>query len=105
MKKAKFNKWTLLFPIFLESAELRVKMRNDLTLQYWRDTVDKLLSDHGIPVLSSHGNHSHENMLEHVGNAYIEFDKRRRSEEAIQADNDDLIELESVFSLITGRKK
>ena len=80
-------------------------MRNDLTLQYWRDTVDKLLSDHGIPVLSSHDNHSHENMLEHVGNAYIEFDKRRRSEEAIQADNDDLIELESVFSLITGRKK
>lgn len=46
-----------LVTIFLESAELRVKLRKDLTLDYWRNTVDKLLADHGIPLLSHHGHH------------------------------------------------
>lgn len=30
--------------IFLEQAELRVKERKDLTLAFWRDNVDALLS-------------------------------------------------------------
>lgn len=49
-----------LVTIFLESAELRVKLRKDLTLSYWRGAVDKLLNDHDIPVLVNHGNHSQE---------------------------------------------
>ena len=91
-----------LVTIFLESAEFRVKMRNDLTLTYWRDTVDTLLSDHGIPLLSGHGKHSHESMLKHGDNVYMKFDNRRRSDEAVQADRDDLIALESTVSQIKG---
>lgn len=44
-----------LVTIFLESAELHVKMRKDLTLDFWRASVDKLLLDHGVPLLQSHG--------------------------------------------------
>lgn len=44
-----------LVTIFLESAELHVKMRKDLTLNFWRASVDKLLLDHSIPLLQSHG--------------------------------------------------
>ena len=94
-----------LVAIFLESAELRAKMRKDLTLSYWRGTVDKLLADHDIPVLDHHGKHSHENMLEHVHEAYSEFDERRRRDEAMQADADDLRELENTIPQIKGRKK
>lgn len=54
-----------LVTIFLESAELRVKMRKDLTLPYWRGTVDKLLKDHGIPILAHRGSHSHDEMVRH----------------------------------------
>lgn len=94
-----------LVTIFLESAELRAKMRKDLTLQYWRDTVDKLLSDHDIPVLDHHGQHSHDEMVEKVYALYEQFDERRRHDEAIQADKDDLAELEKAMPLIKGRKK
>lgn len=44
-----------LVTIFLESAELHVKMRKDLTLDFWRASVDKLLLDHGVHLLQSHG--------------------------------------------------
>ena len=94
-----------LVTIFLESAELRAKMRKDLTLSYWRGTVDKLLSDHDIPVLDHHGKHSRENMLEHINQAYSEFDEHRRRDEAVQADADDLEELENTIPQIKGRKK
>ncbi len=45
--------------IFLESAELRVKERKDLTLAYWRDNVDKLLTFNDKPILSGTGRISH----------------------------------------------
>lgn len=38
-----------LVTIFLESAELRVKLRKTLTLDYWRNTADKILLDHDVP--------------------------------------------------------
>lgn len=44
--------------IFLESAELHVKMRKDLTLNFWKENVDKILADHYLPVLEDKGNRS-----------------------------------------------
>ena len=37
--------------IFLEQAELRVKQQKDLTLDFWRDNVDKMLAFNDQPVL------------------------------------------------------
>jgi hypothetical protein len=37
--------------IFLEQAELRVKQRQDLTLDFWRDNVDKMLAFNDRAVL------------------------------------------------------
>ena len=36
--------------IFLEQAELRVKQRKDLTLDFWRENVDKMLAYNDQPV-------------------------------------------------------
>lgn len=91
--------------IFLESAELRVKMKKDITISYWRDTVDRLLADHDIPVLRTAGEHSHEDMKRYVDSVYEAFDERRRSNEAIQADCDDLWELEAAEQRTKNRKK
>lgn len=44
-----------LVSLFLESGELRAKMRKTLTLDYWRGSVDKILQDHDIPLLRSAG--------------------------------------------------
>ena len=94
-----------LVTIFLESAELRVKMRKDLTLPYWRGTVDKLLEDHGVPVLADRGSHSHGEMVRYATDTYAKFDARRKKADAQQADADDLTELEREIPAIKHRKQ
>ena len=81
--------------VFLESAELQAKLRKTLTLDFWRNSTDKLLTQHGIPLLENHGSISHESMKEQVGKVYDEFNARRKHEEAAAADADDLAELEN----------
>lgn len=83
-----------LVTIFLESAELHVKMRKDLTLDFWRASVDKLLLDHGVPLLQSHGRVTMEQAQIHARKIYEEFDARRKAFDAAQADELDLLELE-----------
>lgn len=83
-----------LVTIFLESAELHVKMRKDLTLDFWRASVDKLLLDHGVPLLQSHGKITMEQAQIHARKIYEEFDGRRKAFDAAQADELDLLELE-----------
>ena len=83
-----------LVTIFLESAELHVKMRKDLTLDFWRASVDKLLLDHGVPLLQSHGRITMEQAQIHARKIYEEFDARRKAFDAPQADELDLLELE-----------
>lgn len=83
-----------LVTIFLESAELHVKMRKDLTLDFWRASVDKLLLDHGVPLLQSHGKITMEQAQIHARKVYEEFDARHKAFDAAQADELDLLELE-----------
>lgn len=91
--------------VFLESAELRAKLSKTLTLQYWKDTTDKLLIDHGVPMLRGHGSHSHETMKTHVTQVYKDFDARRKQQDALQADRADMLELEARAKAIKGRNK
>lgn len=79
--------------IFLESAELRIKMHKDLTMSYWEENVDKLLLDHSLPLLQDKGNRSHKQMESKVEEIYIEFDKRRKAFEAAEEDRKDEAEL------------
>lgn len=79
--------------IFLESAELRVKMHKDLTMSYWEENVDKLLLDHSLPLLQDKGNRSHKQMESKIEEIYIEFDKRRKAFEAAEEDRKDEAEL------------
>ncbi|MHA3050733.1 virulence RhuM family protein [Acinetobacter sp. ANC 4639] len=79
--------------LFLESAELRVKSRKDLTLNFWRNNVDQLLMFNDFPILPNIGTRSNAQMEKQVKQIYAEFDAKRKRQEAIQADNDDLTEL------------
>lgn len=82
--------------LFLESAELRVKERKDLTLDFWRSNVDGLLSYHGKDVLQGKGTVSNSEMEEMVMEVYERFDARRKKADALQADLDDLKMLDEV---------
>ena len=82
--------------IFLEQAELRVKDRQPLTLDYWRGNVDKLLAFNDRPILQGVGSISHAAMKTIVHDRYEAFDAQRRADEARQADAEDLRTLEAV---------
>lgn len=94
--------------IFLESAELHVKMRKDLTLNFWKENVDKILADHYLPVLDDKGNRSRVQADKKVEEIYLEFDQRRKAFEAKEADRQDEEEmklLEEAESKLKVRKK
>lgn len=93
--------------IFLESAELHVKMRKDLTLNFWKENVDKILADHYLPVLDDKGNRSRVQADKKVEEIYLEFDQRRKAFEAKEADRQDEEEmklLEETEKKVSGRK-
>ena len=48
--------------IFLEQAELRSRGKKDLTLDYWRASVDKMLTSNEQPLLEGPGAISHDDM-------------------------------------------
>lgn len=91
--------------IFLETAELRVKDRKDLTIAYWRDNVDKLLAFNDKPILSNPGRVSHAHMEQHVAALYDQFDARRKQEQAREADANDLQDLEELGRAVAGNKR
>lgn len=94
-----------LVSLFLESAELRAKIRKTLTLDYWRNSVDKILSDHDIPILKDLGKISNEAAKIKAANEYNKFDARRKAAEAEQADKDDFIDLVNITDEISVAKK
>ena len=85
--------------LFLDSAELRVKERKDLTLSYWRNNVDALLSFQNKDVLKTAGSISNKQMESIVDAVYEDFNHRRKlyaAEQADKIDNDELLEIENV---------
>lgn len=62
LSNEELDKLNRLVTIFLESAELRVKERKDLTIDFWRKNVDSMLSFQGQEVLSGKGSISNQQM-------------------------------------------
>lgn len=91
--------------IFLEQAELRVKDRKSLTLDYWRENVDRLLAFNDRAVLRGAGEVSHAAMKAMAHERYEAFDAQRRTAEAAAADGADLKVLEAAEKAIKRRGK
>ncbi len=93
--------------IFLEQAELRTQQRQDLTLDYWRQNIDRLLEFNEQPVLHGSGMVNHEDMKAIARQRYESFDAKRRQSETLDADAEDLKaieELEKDIKQKEGRK-
>jgi len=82
--------------IFLEQAELRLKQQQNLTLDFWRDNVDRLLEFNSRAALEGAGRVSHDDMKCIADSRYEAFDEHRRVAEAKAADLDDLKEIEAL---------
>ena len=90
--------------LFLESAEIRVKERLDLTINYWRQNVDHLLEFQNKDVLRNAGSISNKEMETHVLAVYEQFDQRRKQADAQLADQMDDEELRQLEQQIVNRK-
>lgn len=84
-----------LVTIFLENAELRVKERKDLTIKYWKQSVNLILAFQEKDILTGKGAISNEQAEAKARQEYDGFDTRRKAFDAIQADQDDIKELEA----------
>jgi hypothetical protein len=90
--------------IFLETAELTVKERKDLTIAFWKENVDRLLNFQNKKILQGSGSMSNLQMENLVEKVYEEFDNRRKSYEALFADQNDLTEINEIEEQIKHRK-
>ena len=91
--------------LFLESAEIRVRGRQDLTLDFWRENVKSLLVYQGMDILEGNGSVSNQQMEDYVRGIYAEFDSRRKSYEAQLADDEDMKLLEDLENEVKDKVK
>lgn len=103
LQKEEIDDLNRLVDIFLTSAEMRVKERRDLTLDYWRNNVDALLTFQGKDILQGKGEVSNASMESIAHKVYDEFNAKRKQLEAKQADADDLKMLEDIENQIKGK--
>lgn len=94
-----------LVTLFLESAELRVKSRQDLTLDFWRENVKSLLAYQGMDILEGNGRVSNQEMEDYVRGIYATFDSRRKAHEAMLADEEDMKLLEEMENEVIDKVK
>ena len=82
--------------MFLETAELRAKNRQDITMDFWRKNIDRIIEFNDKEVLKNNGSISHTQMGKMVEKVYATFNEKRKKQEAINADYEDLEELKQI---------
>jgi len=90
--------------VFLETAELRAKNRQDITMDFWRENIDRIIEFNDKKLLSHKGTVSNAQMKKMVEAMYEAFNGKRKTLEAIDADGQDLNELEQLEESIKSRK-
>ena len=91
--------------IFLETAELRAKGKQETRMAFWKQNVDQIITFNGFPLLTHAGTISHEQMEARTGELYLKFDQDRKRQEAMQADQQDEAELTALEAKIKRRPK
>ena len=89
--------------IFLETAELRAKNRKETRMAFWKENIDQIITSNGFPLLDGKGGISHERMEAITAERYLDFDERRKQQEALAADQADDAELKSLEAKLKRR--
>ncbi len=91
--------------IFLETAELRAKSKQETRMAFWKANVDQIVTSNGFPLLTHAGSISHEQMEARTAELYLEFDAQRKKREAAEADQQDEADLKALETKIKRRPK
>jgi hypothetical protein len=91
--------------IFLETAELRAKQKQETRMAFWKGNVDQIITSNGFPLLTHAGSISQEQMEERTGELYLQFDQDRQKREAAEADQQEEADLKALETKIKRRPK
>ena len=91
--------------IFLETAELRAKGRQETRMAFWKQNVDQIIASNGFPLLTHAGTIRHQQMEMHTDVLYRQFDQNRKQREAIAADQQDEADLQALEAQLKRRPK
>lgn len=90
--------------VFLESAELRAKNRQDITMDFWQTNVDKIIEFNDKKLLKDRGSVSKSQMEKIAGQVYEDFNNKRKIADAQEADLEDLKQIEMLEKQIKENK-
>ena len=90
--------------VFLESAELRAKNRQDITMDFWQENVDKIIEFNDKKLLKDRGSVSKSQMEKIAGQVYEDFNNKRKIADAQEADLEDLKQIEMLEKQIKENK-
>jgi len=91
--------------IFLETAELRAKSKQETRMAFWKQNVDQIITSNGFPLLTHAGSISHDQMEARTGELYQQFDQGRKRAEALEADRQDEADLKALEATLKKRAK
>ncbi len=94
-----------LVSMFLDYAENQAQRRRQLSMSDWKEKVDGFLNFNDYEILKGKGAISRKQADEIAKKRYLEFDEARKKQEALEADAEDLKELEAIeHGIIAGKK-
>ena len=91
--------------IFLETAELRTKNRQEIRMAFWQQNVEQIISSNSFTVLTHAGKVSHARMEQQLEPLFIDFEQRRKQQGAAQADSQDEADLKALENSLKNRTK
>lgn len=94
-----------LVTIFLETAELRTKRRQEIPMRFWQENVGQIIQANGFPLLEGAGSLSRKQMEAMTHERYSVFKAQRKQDEARAADAADEAELAALEHQVKQRKK
>jgi len=89
--------------IFLEVAELQAKEKKDITMKFWHENVNDIITFNKKNMLVGKGSVSNEQMEKFVDDVYEMFKEKRKGFELQQADAEDLEELKLLEEKISKK--
>lgn len=103
LHKEELDSLNRLVNVFLESAELRVRDKQTLTMDFWRQNVDSLLVFQGKEILRDNGSVSNAQMEQVAYEQYQLFEVQRKKEELLKAQKEYEEILETTYKALKGK--
>ena len=73
-------------------------------MDFWRENIDRIIEFNDKEVLKNNGTISHSQMEKMVEKVYVTFDEKRKKQETIEADFQDLEELKQIEERLISKK-